>query len=241
MSSDDTKDEPPRRRRRKAASGGVASEAGGLRQRVKTARGRKLSSTRWLDRQLNDPYVRRAQELGYRSRAAFKLLEIDEKFHILRPGQRIVDLGAAPGGWMQVALEKHAATVVGIDLLEIEPVPGAEFVQADFMDADARAEVARLLGGPADLILSDMAANTTGHRDTDHLRIIALVEMAADFARDLLSPGGVFIAKVFQGGLSGELLTGLKQDFTTVRHFKPPASRSSSPETYLIALGFRRG
>jgi 23S rRNA (uridine2552-2'-O)-methyltransferase len=233
------KPEEKRRRRRPVSAGAAESKSGGLRQRVKTARGRKLSSTRWLDRQLNDPYVRRAQERGYRSRAAFKLIEIDEKFHVLKAGQRVVDLGAAPGGWLQVVLEKGASSVVGIDLLEIEPVPGARLLKADFTDEIARDQMVKIMGGKADIVLSDMAANTTGHRETDHLRIIALVELAADFARDMLNPNGVLIAKVFQGGLSGELLEQLKKDFSTVRHFKPPASRSTSPETYLIAQGFR--
>jgi 23S rRNA (uridine2552-2'-O)-methyltransferase len=232
------KGDDKRRRRRKSTAPNTA-QAGGLRQRVKTARGRKLSSTRWLDRQLNDPYVRRAKDMGYRSRAAFKLVEIDERFRILKPGMKVIDLGAAPGGWLQVALGKGASAVVGIDLLEIEPVSGAEFLQADFMDERARNAVRVMIGDKVDVVLSDMAANTTGHRETDHLRIVALVELAADFARELLKPGGSFIAKVFQGGTSNALLDAIKRDFTTVRHFKPPASRDGSPETYLIAMGFR--
>ena len=207
--------------------------------RVKTARKRTSSSTRWLERQLNDPYVHEAQRLGYRSRAAFKLKEMDEKLHLLKPGQKIVDLGAAPGGWCQVALEKKAARVVGIDLLAIDPIPGVDFIQLDFMDESAPDKLKALLDGPADLVLSDMAANTTGHPATDHLRIMALVESGYDFALEVLKPGGAYVAKVFQGGAQHELLARMKRDFKTVRHIKPPASRKESAEQYVVATGYR--
>ncbi len=218
---------------------GAGERRRGLSKRVKTARGRKLSSTLWLQRQLNDPYVQRARAEGWRSRAAFKLIELDERFGLLKKGAAVVDLGAAPGGWAQVALQRGAARVAGIDLLAVEALPGARFLQQDFMDEAAPAAVRTALGGPADLVLSDMAANTTGHRDTDHLRIVALDEAAADFAINVLRPGGAFVAKVFQGGAEGDLLALLKTHFAKVRHFKPKASRSGSPETYVVALGFK--
>lgn len=223
---------------RRGASGGLR---GDLKQRVKTGRGRTLSQKRWLERQLNDPYVARAKREGYRSRAAFKLIEIDERFNLLKPGQKIVDLGAAPGGWSQVAAKKIGAAgrVVGIDLLEIEPMTGVAFVALDFLDPTAPGLLTELLGGPADLVLSDMAANTTGHKKTDHLRIIGLAEVAAEFAREILAPGGAYLAKVFQGGTESELLTDLKRDFATVRHVKPNASRADSSELYVLATGFR--
>jgi 23S rRNA (uridine2552-2'-O)-methyltransferase len=213
-------------------------------KRIKTAKGRKISSTRWLERQLNDPYVARAKRESYRSRAAFKLLEIDDKHRLLKPGARVVDLGAAPGGWSQVAAAKTGSPegrgrVVGIDLLPIEPLPGAEFVTLDFLDPDAPERLTALLGGPADVVLSDMAANATGHKKTDHLRIVGLAEAAADFARSVLAPGGAFLAKVLQGGTEGALLADLKRDFTAVRHVKPAASRSDSAELYVLATGFR--
>lgn len=208
--------------------------------RVKSAKGRKTSSTRWLQRQLNDPYVHEAQRLGYRSRAAFKLLEIDEKIHLLKKGQVIVDLGAAPGGWCQVAVEKGAGKVVALDLLPIDPLPGVTFLQMDFMDDDAPEALVAAIGEGADLVLSDMAANTTGHKQTDHLRIMALVETAYEFACDVLKPGGTFVAKVFQGGAEHELLAQMKRDFTTVKHIKPPASRKESAEQYVVAQGFRK-
>lgn len=207
--------------------------------RVKTARGRKNSSTRWLQRQLNDPYVKEAQRLGYRSRAAFKLLEMEEKLNILKKGQLVVDLGAAPGGWSQIAAKK-GATVVGIDLLEIEPMDGATFLQMDFTDEDAPAQLIAQMGGQkADVVLSDLSPYTTGHQKTDHIRIMMLVEMSYDFAKDVLKPGGHFIAKVFQGGAQGDVLDQIKKDFKTVKHMKPPASRKESPEQYLIALDFQ--
>jgi len=212
-----------------------------LKQRVKTANKRSLSSQKWLERQLNDPYVARAKREGYRSRAAFKLLEIDEKYHILKPGQRIVDLGAAPGGWSQIAAKKAGpkGKVVGIDLLPIDPMAGVEFIQLDFLDESAPGKLIEMLGGPADVVMSDMAANTTGHKKTDHLRIIGLAEAAIYFAREILAPGGVFIAKVFQGGTENQLLADLKRDFAVVRHVKPAASRADSAELYVLATGFR--
>lgn len=215
-----------------------------LKVRVKNARSRTTSSQKWLQRQLNDPYVARAKREGWRSRAAFKLIEIDEKARLLKRGQRIVDLGAAPGGWSQVAakkigLEEGQGKIVAIDLLEIDPIPGVIFQQMDFLADDAPARLLALLDGPADLVLSDMAANTTGHRKTDHLRIVGLVELAADFARKVLAPGGAFLAKVFQGGTEGALLADLKRDFAQVKHIKPAASRADSAELYVLATGFR--
>ncbi len=217
-----------------------------LHTRVKTARGRKSSSTRWLQRQLNDPYVVAARRLGYRSRAAFKLKELDERFAILKAGQRVVDLGCAPGGWTQIAVEKvkpetTEGQVVGLDLLEMDAVPGATTFVCDFTDDDAPDRLKALLGGPVDVVLSDMAANTTGHPQTDHLRIIALLEMAYAFAVEVLAPGGWFVAKVFQGGAESDLLTAMKRDFESVRHAKPPASRKDSAEIYVVAKGFRKG
>lgn len=215
-----------------------------LKQRVKTAHKRTLSSQKWLERQLNDPYVARAKREGYRSRAAFKLLEMDEKYHLLKPGQRVVDLGAAPGGWSQIAAARVGTKdgrgrVVGIDLLEIEPMPGVDFIQLDFLDPEAPERLVDLLGGPADIVMSDMAANTTGHKKTDHLRIVGLAEAAAQFARSIMAPGGAFLAKVFQGGTEGALLADLKRDFAVVRHVKPAASRADSSELYVLATGFR--
>jgi len=212
-----------------------------LKQRVKTANKRSLSSQKWLERQLNDPYVARAKREGYRSRAAFKLLEIDEKYHILKPGQRIVDLGAAPGGWSQIAAKKVGpkGKIVGIDLLPIDPMAGVEFIQLDFLDESAPGKLIEMLGGPADVVMSDMAANTTGHKKTDHLRIIGLAEAAIYFAREILAPGGAFVAKVFQGGTENQLLADLKRDFAVVRHVKPAASRADSAELYVLATGFR--
>ncbi|MBX6746408.1 MAG: RlmE family RNA methyltransferase [Acetobacteraceae bacterium] len=213
----------------------------GLSTRLRTAKGRSAASQRWLERQLNDPYVRAAQSRGFRSRAAFKLLEMDEKYRLLKPGSRVVDLGAAPGGWTQVAVEKAGpkGRVVALDLLAMDPVPGATVLQGDFQDAAAEQAVLAALDGPADLVLSDMAPNTTGHAATDHLRIIALAELALDFALKVLSPGGGFVAKVFQGGSEKGLLDTLKRNFTAVRHVKPPASRKDSSELYVVATGFR--
>ena len=216
-----------------------------LKVRVKSAKGRKLSSTLWLERQLNDPYVAKARAAGWRSRAAFKLIELDEKYHLLRPGMRIVDLGAAPGGWSQVAAKKIGSTdanplIVGIDYLDMDPIPGVKLLKKDFTDEDAPALLIEALGGhKADLVLSDMAAPTTGHRPTDHLRIVHLVEIAAAFAVEVLAPGGGFVTKVFQGGTEHQLLGDLKRHFASTFHAKPPASRSGSAETYLVAKGFR--
>jgi len=212
--------------------------------RIKSKNKRSHSSHQWLSRQLNDPYVRKAHAEGYRSRAAFKLVEIDDKHKFLKRGARVVDLGAAPGGWSQVAaerigVEKGHGKIVAIDLLEIEPINGVEFAQMDFNDEDAPERLKAMLGGQADVVLSDMAANTIGHRQTDHIKIVALVEMAADFAREVLAPGGSFVAKVLQGGTEGELLAMLKRDFKTVKHIKPPASRKDSAELYVLATGFR--
>ncbi|MBL4618273.1 MAG: RlmE family RNA methyltransferase [Robiginitomaculum sp.] len=210
-----------------------------LTRRVKTSRGRKISSVRWLQRQLNDVYVQRAQEEGYRGRAAYKLIELDDRFSLIRKNKRVVDLGAAPGGWSQVAIQRGAGQVVGIDLLPIEPVDDVNFLEMDFTDELAGQAVIDMLQGPPDLVMSDMASNTTGHPATDHLRIVALVELAAEFAIATLAPGGNFVAKVFQGGSEGELLKLLKANFITVRHFKPDASRTESAETYVIAKTFR--
>ena len=205
---------------------------------AKTAKGKKHSSKLWIERQLSDPYVARAKMEGYRSRAAYKLKEIDAKHGVLRKGARVIDLGAAPGGWTQVALERGAAKVVGIDLLAMDPIPGADLLRGDFLSETAPGEVMALLGGRADVVLSDMAANTTGHRRTDHLRTVALAEAAADFAIAVLAPGGTFVSKVFQGGSEGDMLKRLKAHFTSVRHAKPPASRSGSPELFVVARGF---
>ena len=209
--------------------------------RVKTARQRSHSSTLWLHRQLNDPYVAEAKRQGYRSRAAFKLIQIDDKFHLLGPGKRVVDLGCAPGGWCQIAVSRvgRNGKVVGIDYLEMDPVTGAEILQLDFLDPSAPDRLKSALDGKADIVLSDMAAPTTGHAPTDHLRVMALAETAYEFAAEVLAPGGSFIAKVFQGGTERSLLDRLKRDFTAVRHAKPPASRQDSAEVYVVATGFR--
>jgi 23S rRNA (uridine2552-2'-O)-methyltransferase len=209
--------------------------------RVKSARGRSTSSTRWLQRQLNDPYVREAQARGYRSRAAFKLVELDEKYRLLKRGARVLDLGAAPGGWTQVAVAAvgKAGRVVAVDIQEVEPVPGAVHIKGDIYDQEIDGQVETALGGSADLVMSDMAAPATGHAQTDHLRVMALVEAAYDVARHLLAPGGTFVAKVLAGGTEREMLETLKRDFKKVHHAKPAASRSDSREMYLVALGFR--
>lgn len=215
-------------------------KSGGLRTRVKTAKGRKIGSTRWLERQLNDPYVKRAKAEGYRSRAAYKLLELDEKFGFLKNVQRVVDLGIAPGGWSQVVRHKlPQAAVVGIDLLPTEPLEGVTILQMDFMDDAAPALLREALGGPADLVMSDMAANTVGHPQTDHLRTMALVEAGLHFAAEILRPGGAFVAKVLAGGADSHLVAELKRLFTTVKHAKPPASRKGSSEWYVVAQGFK--
>jgi 23S rRNA (uridine2552-2'-O)-methyltransferase len=212
--------------------------------RLKTARKRTTSQQKWLQRQLNDPYVAKAKAAGYKSRAAFKLVEIDDKYKLLKPGQRIVDLGAAPGGWCQVAAERVGSSdedcrIVGIDLLAIDPLPGVDFIQMDFTLPEADDILKEKLGGLANGVLSDMAANTTGHKATDHLKIVGLAEMAAAFARDVLAPGGFFLCKLFQGGETVHLLNDLKRDFAVVRHVKPAASRAGSSELYVLATGFR--
>ncbi len=210
------------------------------RQRVKTAKGRKIGSTRWLERQLNDPYVKRAKAEGYRSRAAYKLIELDERFGFLKGASRIVDLGIAPGGWTQVVrLKVPKAVVVGIDLLPTEPIDGATILEMDFLDEEAPDRLKEALGGPADLVLSDMAANTVGHPQTDHLRTMALVEAALMFATEVLRPGGAFVAKVLAGGADSELVAELKRRFSSVKHAKPPASRKGSSEWYVVAQGFK--
>ncbi len=220
-----------------------------LRVRVKTAKGRKLSSTLWLERQLNDPYVRRAKAEGYRGRAAFKIVELDDKYRFLVPGARVVDLGCAPGGWCQVAVErvnalgeksgKAQGRVIGVDLQEVEPIAGAEIHQLDFMEDGADDKVKAWLGGRADVVMSDMAAASSGHKQTDHLRIVALCEAAAELAFDVLEEGGTFIAKVLAGGAEGELQLTLKKRFEKVANVKPPASRADSSEKYVVATGFR--
>jgi 23S rRNA (uridine2552-2'-O)-methyltransferase len=212
----------------------------GGRQRVRTARGRSAQSTRWLERQLNDPYVRRAKAEGYRSRAAYKLIELDEKFALLRGTRRIVDLGIAPGGWSQVVKKKRPdSVVVGIDLLPVDPIEGVTILQMDFMADRAPELLTEALGGEADLVLSDMAANTVGHPQTDHLRTMGLVEAGVAFACDVLRPGGAFVAKVLAGGADSALVAELKRNFATVKHAKPPASRKDSSEWYVIAQGFK--
>jgi 23S rRNA (uridine2552-2'-O)-methyltransferase len=207
--------------------------------RLKNARKLAPSSQRWLARQLNDPYVQAAKTQGFRSRAAYKLMELDDKYHLISKGARVVDLGAAPGGWSQIALARGAAAVAGIDLLPIIPIPGATFIEGDFLDEGMDARIKTLLGGPADLVLSDMAPNTTGHVATDHIRIMALAELALAFACDVLTPGGAFVAKLFQGGAERGMLATLKTHFRSVRHAKPPASRKDSKEMYVVATGFR--
>jgi 23S rRNA (uridine2552-2'-O)-methyltransferase len=237
---------------RKLTSGGREGARGehkardprALKVRVKSAKGRSVSSKLWLERQLNDPYVARARREGFRSRAAFKLSELDDRHRLLKPGARVVDLGAAPGGWSQVAAKRVGAAegrgrVVAIDLLPMEPIAGVEFLQLDFLDAAAPERLTAMLGGGADVVLSDMAANATGHRATDHLKIMGLVEAAAGFAREVLRPGGTFLAKVIQGGTEAALLADLKRDFSSVKHVKPAASRADSAELYMLATGFR--
>ncbi|MCF8474731.1 MAG: RlmE family RNA methyltransferase [Emcibacter sp.] len=209
---------------------------------MKTSRGRKISSVRWLQRQLNDPYVDAARRDGYRARSAYKLLELDEKFSFLQHVKSVIDLGAAPGGWSQVVLKKTSryARIIGIDLLPIEPLEGATFLQMDFTSKEAEDKMLELLDGPVDLVMSDMAAATTGHQQTDHTRTLALVEIAFDFAKKTLAEGGIFIAKVFRGGADQDMLAEMKKCFKTVRHYKPPSSRAESAETFLIAQGFKK-
>jgi 23S rRNA (uridine2552-2'-O)-methyltransferase len=209
-------------------------------RRIRTAKGRKISSTRWLERQLNDPYVQRARAENYRSRAAYKLIELDERFGLLKGVRNVVDLGIAPGGWSQVVRRRlPQARIVGIDLLPTDPIEGVEILQMDFMDEGAPERLKTLLGGPADLVLSDMAANTVGHPQTDHLRTMALVEAGLEFAREALRPGGAYVAKVLAGGADSDLVAALKRNFATVKHAKPPASRKGSSEWYVIAQGFK--
>jgi len=230
----------------KAGGKGGSGREGGrsLKVRVKSAGKRTMSSKLWLERQLNDPYVAAARREGWRSRAVYKIIELDERFHLFKPGQKILDLGAAPGGWAQYAARKVGSAdgrgrVIGIDLLDIEPIAGVEFTVMDFLAPDAPDQLREMLGGDADGVLSDMAANTTGHKKTDHLRIVHLAELAAEFAREVLAPGGFFVAKVFQGGAEGDLLAALKRDYAVVRHVKPKASRADSAELYVLATGFR--
>ena len=230
--------EPPRKRMVRAPTGGT--DAGRAQpKRLKTAKERTPSSQAWLERQINDPFVVEAKAKGYRSRAAFKLREIDDRFHLIGRGARIVDLGCAPGGWLQIAVERGARSVVGVDLLEVDPLPGATIIQQDFTDPACGDRLIALLGGSPDVVMSDMAPNTTGHRQTDHLRIVGLIEAAVEFALRVLEPGGVFVTKAFQGGETGNLLALLKQNFAQVRHVKPKASRAASSELYLLATGFK--
>jgi 23S rRNA (uridine2552-2'-O)-methyltransferase len=233
---------------RKPGKSGAGKSGGGatrvLRTRIKKKHGLKESSRRWLERHLNDPYVQRSKADGYRSRAAYKLIEIDDRHHILKPGMRVIDLGAAPGGWCQVVAARVRSTeaeprIVGIDYLEMDPVPGAAVLRMDFLDAAAPARLAEALGGEPDVVLSDMAAPTTGHRRTDHIRTMHLCEVAADFAVSVLKPGGHFLSKTFQGGTENELLDMLKRNFRSVHHVKPPASRDESVELYLLAKDFK--
>lgn len=219
--------------------GTTALPSRGLSVSLKTARGRTTASQKWLQRQLNDPYVRAAKEQGWRSRAAFKLIELDDRFHLIGKGAKVVDLGAAPGGWAQVAVRRGAAMVAGVDLLPMDPVPGATILEGDFMDDAMPGRLAELLGGKADLVLSDMAPNTTGHNATDHLRIMALADLALHFAVEMLAEGGGFVAKVFQGGSERAMLERMKRSFASVRHAKPPSSRKESSELYVVATGFR--
>ncbi len=230
---------------RKGVGGKTTPAIRQMHTKVKTARGRSNSSTRWLQRQLNDPYVAQARADGYRGRAAYKLLDLDDRFHFLKPGLRLVDLGAAPGAWCQVAAsrigtaEDRPGTVIGVDILEMENLNGVELMQLDMRDADAPDIIRKAANGPVDVVVSDLAPSTTGHGPTDHIRIVALVEIGLEFALSVLVPGGQFIAKVFKGGAEGELLEELKRNFKTVKHAKPASSRPESAETYVVALGFK--
>jgi len=230
--------EPPRKRMVKPPTGGT-DEGRPRPARLKTAKLRTPSQQAWLERQINDPFAAKARAHGYRSRAAFKLTEIDDRLRVLKPGARVVDLGLAPGGWTQVAIERGVRDIVGVDLLPVDPLPPAHILQMDFTDPTCGPQLIALLGGAPDVVLSDMAPNTVGHRQTDHLRIVGLIEAAVDFAIEVLKPGGVFIAKAFQGGETAELIAELKRHFTEVRNFKPKASRADSSELYLVATGFR--
>ena len=231
--------EPPRKRMVKPPSGG--SEAGrGKPARLKTAKQRTPSQQAWLERQINDPFAAKARALGYRSRAAFKLEEIDDKLRLLKPGARVIDLGLAPGGWTQLAIARGVRDIAGVDLLPVDPLPPAHILQMDFTDPACGPKLIELLGGAPDVVLSDMAPNTVGHRQTDHLRIMGLIEAAAQFAVGVLKPGGVFVAKAFQGGETGALMAELKRHFAEVRNLKPKASRADSSEVYIVATGFKR-
>ncbi len=221
----------------KPPTSGKATGRGIGHTKLKTAKDRTMSSQKWLERQLNDPYVVQAKAEGWRSRAAFKLMEIDDRFHVLKRGSRVVDLGCAPGGWVQVALKRGAAFVAGVDLLPVDPIAGAELIEADFTDPEVGPRLIEMMHGAPDLILSDLAHNTVGHKQTDHLKIMGLLELAGEFALDNLRPGGAFVAKAFQGGETEELLHKLKHSFDTVKHFKPKSSRADSSEIYIIALG----
>ena len=236
-------DDPPQPERRRMVRPPTGGNEGGRAKpaRLKTAKQRTASSQAWLERQINDPFSARARAMGYRSRAAFKLTEIDERFHLLKPGAKVIDLGCAPGGWVQVALQKKAGGVVGVDLLEIDPpLQGdAHILQMDFTDPACPARLLELLGGPPDVVLSDMAPNTVGHKQTDHLRIMNLIELAADFAIEVLKPGGAFVTKAFQGGETAEIIALLKKHFADVRMVKPKASRAESSEVYFVATGFK--
>ncbi len=231
-------DEPPRRRMVKPPTGGLDSGRSKP-ARLKTAKGRTSSQQAWLERQINDPFAAEARALGYRSRAAFKLSEIDDRLKLIKHGSKIVDLGCAPGGWVQIAQQRGAGKVVGIDLLPVEPLPPAELIRMDFTDPAAGPLLIEMLGGQPDVVLSDMAPNTVGHRETDHLRIVGLIEMAADFAIQVLKPGGAFVAKAFQGGETAAVIAELKRHFTKVQNIKPKASRQDSSEVFLVATGFR--
>ncbi|ESQ89885.1 23S rRNA methyltransferase [Asticcacaulis sp. AC460] len=235
----DTPEEPERRRMVKPPEGGTLAGRGKGHTAVKTAKYRTQSSAKWLERQLNDPYVQQAKAEGWRSRAAFKLIEIDERFRLLKRGSRVIDLGCAPGGWVQVAKKRGAAHVVGVDLLPVDPVPGADILQADFTDPAIGPQLIELMGGKPDIVLSDLAHNTVGHKQTDHLKIMGLLEMAGDFALDNLKPGGAFVAKAFQGGETEQLLLKLKHAFEVVKHMKPKSSRAGSTEIYIVATGFK--
>ena len=230
---------PPKRRMVRLPTGGNDGVGRGKPARLKTAKGRRPSSQAWLERQINDPFSAEARAMGYRSRAAFKFTEIDDRFKLVKPGCRIVDLGCAPGGWVQMAIKRGAGKIVGIDLLPVDPLPPAEMIQMDFTDPAAGPLLIEMLGGPPDIVLSDMAPNTVGHRETDHLRIVGLIELAAAFAIDVLKPGGSFVAKAFQGGETAPTMKILKQNFTDVKNIKPKASRADSAEVYLVATGFK--
>ncbi|MFN3514015.1 MAG: RlmE family RNA methyltransferase [Phenylobacterium sp.] len=230
--------EPPRKRMVRPPTGGT-EEGRGRPARLKTAKERTASSQAWLERQINDPFAAKARAHGYRSRAAYKLSEIDDRLRLLKPGVRVVDLGLAPGGWTQVALERGVTNIAGVDLLPVDPLPPAQILEMDFTDPACGPKLIELLGGPPDVVLSDMAPNTVGHRATDHLRIIGLIEAAADFAIGVLKPGGAFVAKAFQGGETAQIIAELKRHFREVRNMKPKASRADSSEVYLVATGFK--